>query len=378
MKMRLKTVLAMLLVLTLLAFALTSCDLVGDGKDQNSQSDVGKITDESEKKTDSENDRYLEWSGDMGYVPANSDPADTEHTDTESVNGDVNNSNENGQPDSGVEKPDNSRSNFEFSYEIDRKKYERGETFEIVATVKNVSGKDHVYMGSYGEFRASVRLYCPSYGEEEYCIYPEDTGMTNEYREYVVPNGESRKVTYVFRIPMDAPLREYSLELSYNGESKIFNSAVVVDKLENVDIYNSTGIKVKYADNELSPASGFVYESFSNDVTGEGFEADGGGAWHYFREIDNWGTDGFLPEAVIRSGDKVEVEVPDDKSLIFIFYMAVGEEYNNDKKITAEGLSTLPKGEYYVVISIMINKVYPTGGTSESVYEDVFKLTVTE
>ena len=126
---------------------------------------------------------------------------------------------------------DGDKSQFDFSYSVEKTKYIRGETIQITATVTNVSGRTYRYVGCSGnDFIPLISLYNEINGEKHYIecdpiIFPTD--VVNKK----VRNGESGSITYSFAIPEDAKLGNYSLTLSKGEDKKEFTDIVPVEEL---------------------------------------------------------------------------------------------------------------------------------------------------
>lgn len=353
------------------ASILCGCDDTGDERRRNpsnnaSSSDTSHI---GEKYTES-----IDTDASIG-IQTEELTTDFEEYETEIVDETVEATIESSSED--TEKPDVMPidEKFELSYELSKTKYLRGETVELVATVKNVSGEPYSYMGSQGEFMAQAYLKIGQ-GCMIYEIQPEPIALTQEFRQYTIADGESRSVTHRFHIPEDAMPGSYSLELYYGGVWKEYRYAVTV--YEEIDVYvaNYTGTKITVGDQRITPVSGFVSSSFYDSETGEGSEGDGGGAYHYFYEIESWGRDDFLPDIAKNTSQKISVELPEGSELYRVCVACAGGVYDDLEEISLEDLNGLDAGEYYVVIGLIFEERSDNGSYSIDVYEDIFKLTV--
>ncbi|MGN1154848.1 MAG: hypothetical protein ACI4TK_01585 [Agathobacter sp.] len=121
---------------------------------------------------------------------------------------------------------------YQFGYEMSQTTCRRGEKLAIKVTLTNISGEEQHYSGKYSDYNALVKLF---FQDKEgihimQCMpmsYKEDN---TEAGEYVVESMESRSKTYYYMIPDYAPVGEYHLELSYDGDATIYRDVLRVTK----------------------------------------------------------------------------------------------------------------------------------------------------
>ena len=284
-------------------------------------------------------------------------------------------------PDTEVSEPAIVTEKFDLTYTCQRMSVLRGATLEIVATVTNISGVEHSWVGSYGEFRAEAMLYVDLDGGEAFCIEHDAVPLTEEYRRYTAENGESRETIYTFNIPEDAPEGYYRLILSYLDTSVTTGAVFGIFDEPNVEVSNYSDIAVTFGMESISPATGLVGESYHNETTGEAYEADGAGAYHYFWNIEYWGTDSFLPTLTIGKGDEIRIASEKSHGSYNMYCVKVGDDFNKSESYIYLNGSTnsLPVGEYYFVIGSSVE--YRSSDGKEwrnTAYEDIFKLIVVE
>ena len=96
------------------------------------------------------------------------------------------------------------------------KTYARGERGSIAVHLKNNTGADYAYQGSYYSFHPTAKLIlCDD--AQSYEIAFDELPMTMEFAHYVIANGEVRDTTFTFVIPNDAPSGDYEIEMSFGG-----------------------------------------------------------------------------------------------------------------------------------------------------------------
>ena len=108
------------------------------------------------------------------------------------------------------------RFDFTFDYGLDVTECVRGSEVQLSATITNDSGYTYSYLGFSSSFRPYVCLYIEKDGFR-YEI-PIDISNTTDLGYHEIENGESRTINVTFEIPLDAPLGEYNLILSYKDK----------------------------------------------------------------------------------------------------------------------------------------------------------------
>lgn len=118
---------------------------------------------------------------------------------------------------------------FSFSFAVEKTEYHPGEDIYLYAKVTNVSGEDHVYTGSSSAFMASLILYWQTEsgeigGELKYDPVP----WAEDIRTHTIKNGNSRITMYRFRLSDDVKGSFYTVSLSYNSESVVFEDVISI------------------------------------------------------------------------------------------------------------------------------------------------------
>ncbi len=274
---------------------------------------------------------------------------------------------------------DDSKPDFEFSYEFEKKSYLRGEEIQIKASVKNISGRKLKYMGSDGNVNDYIpwaELYClNSEGEYSGKLY----GATPEFTAYVIEKtikkGEVGSYTYVFKIPDDAVCGKYSLKLWRGDDSRVFENVLritdVTSQNENSE-YEYSPITVSSGGKTIKPIRSLVGGSAMH-ADGSFMLCDGVGISIIF------GKDHLLPTVPLLVYDGgITVDIPECNKLGYVaIYDLEWQHLNGYKNASLRELDYLPAGDYIVVFSAR----YDTRKLNPSEYEqydydDIFRLTV--
>ena len=112
--------------------------------------------------------------------------------------------------------PEHQNGDFQIWTDTPSKDYRQGERGALVVHLKNNTGEDYHYQGSYGSFRPTVRLIFKGTDEDGEIVFDE-LPLTMEFVHYTVADGEVRDTTFSFFIPEDAKIGGYDLELSFEG-----------------------------------------------------------------------------------------------------------------------------------------------------------------
>ena len=280
----------------------------------------------------------------------------------------------------GCTQNDGDKSQFDFSYSVEKTQCARGETIQITATVTNISGKTYHYVGCSGnDFIPFISLYNEVDGEKHYIEYvpialPED--VVNKK----VKNGECGRVVYSFAIPEDAKLGNYSLILSLGEDKKEFANILSIVELtaqnEN-EKYSYSSAIVGTADKGVNPIQTLAH---TTQYTSDGepwLFGDGMGYYGIFSDEETKVSD--FPTIVAEG--KLEATVQGSSALgnPRVFGMDY-EEYKYSHP-GWNGLHLLPEGEYLVVFyeNKDTRKTNPNDDTYwVTVYENIFRLVVPE
>lgn len=112
--------------------------------------------------------------------------------------------------------PEDQNGEFQIWTDTPTKDYKCGERGEIVVHLKNNTGEDYHYQGSYGSFRPTVRLTLSS-ADKSYEIAFDELPLTMEFVHYTVADEEVRDTTFSFTVPAEAEVGSYDLELTFEG-----------------------------------------------------------------------------------------------------------------------------------------------------------------
>ena len=269
---------------------------------------------------------------------------------------------------------------FEFSYEIEKTEYLRGEEIQIKTYVKNISGRAQKYMGCSGnDYIPWAELYYltddGAYGgnldEYDALQFPCDVV------EKTIKKGEVGSYTYVFRIPTDAVCGEYSLKLWRGEESRVFENILKITDVtaQNVnEEYNYSPISVSAGGASVNPirtvSSFYVHHADGTSAIG----CDGMGVWNYFGK-DNTDVSTF---PLLVYGGEIGVDIPEYTEIqVVAIYDLECNRVNGYNNTSLRELDYLPAGEYIVVFSVRYDtKPCNPNEYEQYDYEDFFRLTV--
>ncbi len=130
-----------------------------------------------------------------------------------------------------------------------------GQELKITVGMTNISSQDIEFTGSWMAFAPSAIL---TMGDTAVFVH-EDFPMTEEYQKYVLAPGQSREITYIFRIPENALSGAYDLAVAFGNQSFTFEKAVNVIEITtpaigaNLSAYQA--FLAKYGLNTTDPAA---------------------------------------------------------------------------------------------------------------------------
>lgn len=125
---------------------------------------------------------------------------------------------------------------FSFSFAVEKTEYHPGEDLYLYAKVTNVSGEDHIYTGSSSAFMALLVLYWRTESDETGGeLKCDPIPWAEDIRTHTIKNGDSRTTMYRFRLPDDVKCTSYTVLLSYNAESAIFEDVISIVVSESTD-----------------------------------------------------------------------------------------------------------------------------------------------
>ena len=272
---------------------------------------------------------------------------------------------------------DDSKHDFEFSYEFEKKSYLRGEEIRIKASVKNISGRKLKYTGcsSYDYFPMAELYFLNDEGEHGGKIDFEPMVFPADVVEKKIEKGEVGSYTYVFKIPADAVCGDYSLKLWFGDDSQVFENILrinaVTSQNENSE-YEYSPIAVSSGGKTIKPIRMLVGGSVWH-ADGSGMVCDGVGAGKFMGKEHLLST---IPLLVCDGG--ISIEVPEYNEIQGVaIYDLEWERLNGYNNTSLRELDYLPAGDYIVVFSVR----YDTKPRDPSEYErydydDLFRLTV--
>jgi len=253
---------------------------------------------------------------------------------------------------------------FDFSLEVEMKKYTRGDTVLINSTVTNVSGMTYRYVGCSGnDFIPAISLYLNGGADgQSYYIPCDPIVLPTDVVNKKVKNGESGSIVYTFVIPEDAPLGSYSVTLSMGkNDREFFGVLEIVDltSQNETEKYSYSSAIVSSGNSNIRPIKTFLYRGPGDGLGCEGIFSDQSTDQSDFPTLVADGQITVAASQSSRIGDPIVYDL-DYKRY----------EYSGDGW---EELHLLPSGEYIVVFSEVINV---GDENNETGYEDVFKLVV--
>lgn len=267
---------------------------------------------------------------------------------------------------------------FEFSYEIEKTEYLRGEEIRIKASVKNISGRKLKYTGSssYDYFPMAELYFLNDEGEHGGKIDFEPIMFTADVVEKKIEKGEVGRYTYVIKIPDDAVCGDYSLKLWRGEDSRVFENILrinaVTSQNENSE-YEYSPIAVSSGGESINPirvgTSTYVQHADGTSMIG----CDGLGVWLYLGKDKN----DLSSFPLLMLEGKLEVEFPEHTKLEGIMiYDLKGNQIGGFSSVIRD-VEALSAGEYVIVLKT----VYDTSGVSQTEYEtthydDFFRLCV--
>ncbi len=236
---------------------------------------------------------------------------------------------------------------FDFSFEVEKETFTRGETIQITATVTNVSGRTYRYQGCSGnDFIPRISLYCGT-EDQTYKIPCDPIVLPTDVVEKKINNGESGSNVYSFTVPADARLGKYSLTLSYGEDTKIFEDALSVIEVtaqnENEE-FKYTSTRIISGDNAIFPIKKLLnttyYENRQPTLSG-----CGDGAYEIFNDSQTSLSE--LP--VLVSNGKIEALPPVNVLISRIRVYDINYQETEYSIQSFGELATLPTGEYLIV-----------------------------
>lgn len=249
---------------------------------------------------------------------------------------------------SGCAQNNEKKAMFDFSYDLEKTEYIRGDTVKITATVTNVSGKTYRYTGCSGnDFIPLISMYNDSDGSKYY-IYCDPIALPTDVVEKKIKNGESGSIVYSFVIPKDAKLGTYSITLSLGDDKREFTNVLKITEQtfqnQNENFYYST-IKISSGDEYINPIETLFYQNeYSMDGSPFLF-ADGAGSYGIFSDTETRLSD--FPTLV--TNEEITVSAP-SYSDITVPRIRDANYEELDLKIKGwDVLHLLPEGEYVVV-----------------------------
>lgn len=243
---------------------------------------------------------------------------------------------------------------FDFSFEIEKDIFSRGETIQITATVTNISGRTYRYTGCSGnDFIPRISLYCDT-DEQRYDISCDPIVLPEDVVKKKVKNGESGSNVYSFVIPSDVKLGKYSLTLSYGEDTKVFADVLsileITSQNESEEYTPNPTTFISSGGAGIHPLDFMLGVSFyaNGKVTSEWC---GGGAARIFYNLEEH----FYKIPTLVCNGKIDLSVSNNTEVGGFYVHILGEERAQYTFETVEELSTLPNGEYLIQYFESIN-----------------------
>ena len=92
---------------------------------------------------------------------------------------------------------------------------DRGEHFTLTVTLKNNSGEDYTYEGSYSELKPEIVLVSE---DGNFKIEHDDMPFTNDFAKHIFRHGDTRTILFYFTVPENAPTGSYRAEMTFKGD----------------------------------------------------------------------------------------------------------------------------------------------------------------
>ena len=257
---------------------------------------------------------------------------------------------------------DNSKEEFELSYEISKREYRRGETFTLTSCVENISGKDLTYTAVIDSYYPTVELRSQSEnGELGATLKHEPIDTVSGFDEFTAKAGQVGKKTFTFVIPEDAVPGVYSITLNYRGYACTCNDAIVVlykPPHQYCDYTASSGAHT------IKPISVLIGYTFYKNEEVVGVQETAG--WEWIKSDSSYDPDEF--PTLILDGELIfEAHENVTHTSINIY----DTDYNSVEQCL--DLSLLSPGEYVIVV--IENVKTPAEAPSGDFGEYDYKLT---
>ncbi len=272
---------------------------------------------------------------------------------------------------------DDSKPDFEFSYEFEKKSYLRGEEIQIKASVKNISGRKLKYTGcsSYDYFPMAELYWLTDEGEYGGKIDLEPIMFLTDVVEKTIKKDEVGSHTYVFSIPADAHCGTYSLKLWFGEDSQVFENILrinaVTSQNENSE-YEYSPIAVSSGGESVNPIRSLVGGSVQY-ADGTFMICDGIGISILF------GKNHLLPTVpLLVYEDGIDIDIPEYNEIQGVeIYDLEWQRLNGYNNTSIRELDYLPAGDYIVVFSVQYDTRTLDPNEYENFgYDDLFRLTV--
>ena len=236
---------------------------------------------------------------------------------------------------------------FDFSFEIEKDIFSRGETIQITATVTNVSGRTYRYEGCSGnDFIPRISLYCGTV-DQRYEIPCDPIVLPTDVVEKKIKNGESGSNVYSFVIPADVKPGKYSLTLSYGEDTKVFADVLsileITSQNESEEYTPNPTTFISSGGAGIHPLDFMLGVSFyaNGKVTSEWC---GGGAARIFYNLEEH----FYKIPTLVCNGKIDLSVSNNTEVGGIYVYVLAEESAKYTFETFDELCTLPAGEYLI------------------------------
>ncbi len=258
---------------------------------------------------------------------------------------------------------------FEFAYEIGEYQYLRGESGSVSVYLFNRSGEPYVYEGSSGDFRPSARLF--SSEDHDYVIELTEPPHPDDFGAFEIADGDGRETVFTFTIPDDAPFGSYVLHVSFEGCADSSGYIFRVKDPYSPDSFDRR-VSVSNGKKTFPPLSCFLWTEQYDADTGTWLSGDGGGVYEVLADVSSY----VIPSMSLDDGITLSLMEGGKPSNWEIYGM---DRKKMDFSISsAEELSVLPSGKYYVTFSVVWQGDYiqEADACERSCYEYIFYLSV--
>ena len=117
---------------------------------------------------------------------------------------------------------------YEMMCEGETVKANRGDHITLTVTLKNNSGEDYSYEGSYSQLKPEIILV--SENNESFKIPHDDMPFTNDFAKHMLRHGEERITLFYFTVPENAPEGSYRAVMTFMNSTAEQDGVLKVEK----------------------------------------------------------------------------------------------------------------------------------------------------